>query len=93
MNRRMTTDTDLIRKNNQEGLQVGDFKVGDIRVGMVLDGFCGGAFARDSYADKRVEAVGGDWLVARNSATCCAEFYEGELEFLLPYIKEGAENG
>lgn len=25
----MTTDTDLIRKNNQEGLQVGDFKVGD----------------------------------------------------------------
>ena len=25
----MTTDTDLIRENNQEGLQVGDFKVGD----------------------------------------------------------------
>lgn len=25
----MTTDTDCIRKNNQEGLQVGDFKVGD----------------------------------------------------------------
>lgn len=33
----MTTDTDLIRENNQEGLQVGDFKVGD-RVRVIAPG-------------------------------------------------------
>ena len=32
---------------------------------MILYGFCGGAFGRDSYDDKRIEAVGPDWIVAR----------------------------
>lgn len=36
-----------------------------LRVGDVLYGFCGGAFGRDSYADKRVEAIGADWVVVR----------------------------
>lgn len=36
-----------------------------ILVGTVLKGYCGGAFGRDSYARKRVEAVGADWLVVR----------------------------
>lgn len=36
-----------------------------IHVGTVLYGFCGGAFGRDSYSDKRVEGVGTDWVVAR----------------------------
>lgn len=36
-------------------------------VGTVLHGFCYGAFGRDSYDEKRVEAVGVDWVVARNS--------------------------
>lgn len=36
-----------------------------VRVGSILYGFCGGAFGRDSYHDKRVEAIGADWLVAR----------------------------
>jgi hypothetical protein len=37
-----------------------------IRVGSVLYGFCGGYFGRDSYSDKRVEAIGADWIVARD---------------------------
>lgn len=37
----------------------------EVRVGTVLYGFCGGAFGRDSYRTKRVEAVGVDWVVAR----------------------------
>jgi hypothetical protein len=36
-----------------------------LRVGDVLYGFCGGAFGRDSYGTKRVEAIGADWVVAR----------------------------
>jgi hypothetical protein len=37
-----------------------------LRVGAVLHGFCHGAFGRDSYGDKRVEAIGADWIVVRN---------------------------
>jgi len=36
------------------------------RVGDILHGFCGGSFGRDSYACRRVEAVGADWIVTRN---------------------------
>ena len=36
-----------------------------LRVGAMLRGYCGGYFGRDSYSDKRVEAVGFDWVVAR----------------------------
>ena len=36
-----------------------------VQVGDVLDGFCGGWFGRDSYGQKHVEAVGNDWVVAR----------------------------
>lgn len=36
-----------------------------LRVGDILYGFCGGFFGRDSYDDKRIEAVGSDWVVAR----------------------------
>ena len=35
-------------------------------VGAILYGFCNGEFGRDSYDDKRIEAVGVDWVVARN---------------------------
>ena len=33
--------------------------------GVILYGFCGGHFGRDSYDDKIVEEVGVDWVVAR----------------------------
>ncbi len=36
-------------------------------VGQILHGYCGGMFGRDSYGDKRIEAVGVDWCVARES--------------------------
>lgn len=37
----------------------------NIRVGTKLYGFCGGFFGRDDYNDKRVEAIGTDWVVVR----------------------------
>lgn len=33
--------------------------------GDTLEGFCAGFFGRDSYGDKIVQAVGPDWIVAR----------------------------
>lgn len=36
------------------------------QVGDVVHGYAGGAFGRDSYACRRVEAVGPGWLVTRN---------------------------
>lgn len=36
-----------------------------ICVGMPLYGYCEGYFGRDSYATKRIEAFGVDWIVAR----------------------------
>ena len=39
-----------------------------IGVGSKLYGFCGGYFGRDSYSDKRVEAFGFDWVVAREDS-------------------------
>lgn len=38
-----------------------------LRVGDVLEGFCEGHFGRDSYEDKRVEAIGADWVVCRDT--------------------------
>lgn len=39
-----------------------------LQVGQVIHGFAGGAFGRDSYACRRVEAIGVDWVVTRNWA-------------------------
>lgn len=33
--------------------------------GMLIYGYCNGYFGRDSYATKRIEAIGIDWIVAR----------------------------
>jgi len=35
-------------------------------IGETLYGFCNGHFGRDSYENKRVEAVGVDWVVCRD---------------------------
>jgi len=40
-----------------------------IRVGDILRGFCFGYFGRDSFDDKIVEAMGPDWIVAREINT------------------------
>ena len=34
-------------------------------VGLVLHGYCDGYFGRNSTDDKRIEAFGADWIVAR----------------------------
>lgn len=55
-----------------------------IRVGTKLYGYCGGNFGRDAYKDKRVEAIGADWVVARDEDGD-ALFYEGDPEDLEQY--------
>lgn len=58
-----------------------------LRVGDVLYGFCGGYFGSDSYSDKRVEVIGADYVVARNTA--------GQPEFALvnpDHLTEYKEN-
>lgn len=37
-----------------------------LRAGDRLYGFAGGAFGRDSYGPRTVEAVGPDWVIARD---------------------------
>lgn len=39
-----------------------------LRVGDILYGYCGGSFG-DSYGPKRIEAIGADWVVARELKT------------------------
>lgn len=59
-----------------------------IRVGDVLEGFCGGHFGRDAHGDKRVEAVGADWVVARLVEPCGGSgvfLYIGEPEYLCQF--------
>lgn len=36
------------------------------KVGMMLYGYCTGYFGSYSFCDKRIEAVGIDWIVARD---------------------------
>lgn len=34
-------------------------------IGRVIHGYCWGMFSSDTYSDKRIEAEGWDWVVAR----------------------------
>ena len=58
-----------------------------LRVGDMLYGYCGGHFGRGSYDDKRVEAIGGDWVLVRvtDAVQPCLALYEGSPEDLLEY--------
>ena len=58
-----------------------------LRVGDVLEGFCGGAFGRDCYEDKRVEAIGTDWVVVRTEDSG-VWLFEGDPESLCQYRRE-----
>ncbi len=63
-----------------------------LRVGDLLYGFCGGAFGRDSYDDKRVEAIGTDWVVARRPVdTGEPEFCAGPPKELCEYLEPPEE--
>lgn len=55
----------------------------DLRVGAVFRGFCHGAFGRDSYDDKRVEAIGHDWVVVREISSGVVYLWAGSPEELV----------
>lgn len=57
-----------------------------LRVGALLNSSAGGAFGRDSYEDKRVEAIGADWVVARGVDSGKALFAAGSPEDLLEFL-------
>jgi hypothetical protein len=58
-----------------------------LRVGDILFGFCGGEFGRDSYNDKRVEAIGSDWVIVRSEGyrETYPLLYSGDPEELCQY--------
>lgn len=37
-----------------------------LQVGQPVNGFCRGLFGRDSYGNRRIEAMGYDWIVTRD---------------------------
>jgi hypothetical protein len=54
-------------------------------IGRVIFGFCGGYFGRNSCEEKRIEAEGVDWIVARGltpDASPQFAFFESEKEKL-----------
>lgn len=57
-----------------------------LRIGDVLDGYCGGHFGR-TYTDKRVEAIGADWVVARDVETGKPHFADSKPEELVEFRK------
>ena len=61
-----------------------------LRVNDVLHGFCNGKFGRDSYEDKRVEAIGHglDWVVVRElggTLQSAPLLYDGDPQDLCGY--------
>ncbi len=63
-----------------------------LRVGDVLYGYCGGWFGSDSYEDKRVEAIGMDWVVAREQGTTRPVFAICDPDsYLAEYRAEGTD--
>lgn len=55
-----------------------------LRIGDLLHGYCRGCFGRDSYDNKRVEAIGADWIVVREEDGS-PNFYHGNPEDLEEY--------
>jgi len=64
--------------------------MGHFVVGTPVNGFAWGIFGRDSYYDRRIEAVGHDWVVTR-ATTGQAEFVTDQrsLELLEQFIESG----
>ena len=59
-----------------------------IRIGIILHGFCDGYFGRDSYGCKRVEAIGADWLVAREIRSGQVKMAIGQVDRLEQFIND-----
>jgi hypothetical protein len=60
-----------------------------LKVGTMLYGYCGGYFGRDSYEDKRIEAIGADYVVCRDE-NGNVHFASGEN--ILSKLEEYTEN-
>lgn len=45
-----------------------------LRVGQIIHGFCRGLFGRDHYGTWRIEAVGFDWVVVRETTGNAVDF-------------------
>jgi hypothetical protein len=45
-----------------------------IFIGQIIYGYCNGEWGRDSFHDKRIEAFGYDWIVAREIGTGKPDF-------------------
>ncbi len=56
-------------------------------IGRIIYGYCNGYFGRDSYDNKRIEAEGIDWIVARS-----IENTSSQPEFASFYSEEEKEN-
>lgn len=56
-----------------------------LRIGHLLSGFCAGHFGRDSYGEKRVEAIGADWVIVRNDEGR-PEFADCDPQELLEFV-------
>lgn len=83
--RTTTPDTELrAREVLRELVERAGSGVCPLAVGDVLVGFCGGAFGRDSFGHKVVEAIGKDWVVAREDsgqAVFCSTGPESLVEY------------
>ena len=69
-----------------------------LQVGQILYGYCGGFFGRDSFEDKRIEAIGYDWVVVRDVSGsspdfCCTPDGTNISESLWEYTKEPPDEG
>jgi hypothetical protein len=53
-----------------------------LRIGQMLYGYCGGEFSNRDFDDKRVEAIGVDWVIVRGNdgipdfANCNPDYLE-----------------
>jgi len=64
-----------------------------LRIGTKLYGYCNGYFGRDFFSSiKTVEAIGTDWVVARDWGDDEDKvfFYNGDPDVLLEYTKPGS---
>jgi hypothetical protein len=59
-----------------------------LRIGDNLVGYCAGVFGRDAYGCKRVEAIGCDWVIAREPDGQI-RMYEGPPEYLCQFVVKG----
>ena len=63
-----------------------------IQVGSILYGYCGGAFGRDGYTDKRVEIVAVDYVAVRYmDSENKPDFYAGDPKDLEKYLIDPEE--